>query len=84
MRSTSARGYGAAHRRLRERWAKRVERGGVQCTRCWLPIVPGTPWDLGHDDYDRSRYTGPEHARCNRGAPRRGRRKARRFVNGRW
>jgi len=23
-------------------------------------------WDLGHDDYDRSRYTGPEHRKCNR------------------
>ena len=25
-------------------------------------------WDLGHDDYDRSIYRGPEHARCNRSA----------------
>ena len=30
------------------------------------PIVPGTPWDLGHADGDRSRWTGPEHRRCNR------------------
>jgi hypothetical protein len=29
-------------------------------------ILPGQDWDLGHDDYDRSRYTGPEHRRCNR------------------
>ena len=31
-------------------------------------IVPGQPWDLGHDDIDRSRCTGPEHAACNRAA----------------
>ena len=22
-------------------------------------IAPGEPWDLGHDDFDRSRYVGP-------------------------
>jgi hypothetical protein len=31
----------------------------------------GCGWHLGHHDTDRSRYTGPEHACCNAGAPRR-------------
>jgi hypothetical protein len=38
----------------------------VDCARCGERIEPGEPWDLGHDDVDRSRYTGPEHRRCNR------------------
>lgn len=29
-------------------------------------IRPGEPWDLGHVDGDRSRWSGPEHRRCNR------------------
>jgi hypothetical protein len=29
-------------------------------------ILPGMPWGLGHDDYNRSIYRGPEHQRCNR------------------
>jgi hypothetical protein len=31
-----------------------------------LGIDPGEPWDLGHDDFDRTKYTGPEHRSCNR------------------
>lgn len=81
--STVARGYGARHVSLRKRWAKRVNAGGVQCARCGLLIVPGSEWDLGHDDHDRSRYVGPEHAACNRGARRR-RARPRRFKSGRW
>lgn len=65
--SAAARGYGTQHRRLRERWRPAVEAGGVACTRCGGRILPGTEWDLGHLDGDRSRYAGPEHARqCNR------------------
>lgn len=77
-RSTIERGYGPEHRRERRRWAGQVALGNVACARCGRLIEPGTPWDLGHDDHDRTRYQGPEHARCNRlaGAKVGGRRRA--------
>lgn len=64
--SAARRGYGPAHQQLRKREARRVDAGGVLCARCGRPIIPGSDWDLGHDDRDRSRYTGPEHSACNR------------------
>lgn len=63
---TSSRGYGSHHQRLRKALKAKVAAGLVACARCGQTIRPGEPWDLGHDDYDRRRYTGPEHARCNR------------------
>lgn len=67
--STTEKGYGAEHQRRRARWAPKVAAGGVVCWRCGDLIVPGEPWDLGHDDGDRRRYRGPEHSnRCNRSA----------------
>jgi hypothetical protein len=66
--STSERGYGAAHQRLRAQWAPRVEAGEVDCWRCEKPIEPGSPWHLGHDDVDRSITRGPEHDACNLGS----------------
>jgi hypothetical protein len=74
--SPSARGYDPRHRSLRKQWAPKVAAGTVRCARgaaCKFAvdgvaafIKPGDPWDLGHDDKDRSRYSGPEHAACNR------------------
>lgn len=68
---TVARGYGAAHRRLRRWWAPRVATGRVRCAWCGELIGGREPWDLGHDDVDRSRWTGPEHVACNRNTWRR-------------
>jgi hypothetical protein len=38
----------------------------VRCARCGKLIKPGDKWDLGHDDWDKTRYSGPEHLACNR------------------
>jgi len=64
--STTARGYGWAHQKLRNRWVPYVARGEVDCARCGQTIWPGEAWDLGHVDGDKSRYAGPEHRSCNR------------------
>ena len=63
---TVRRGYGRAHRELRARLAPIVARGRTVCWRCGFVIAKGEPWDLGHDDHDRSIYRGPEHRDCNR------------------
>jgi hypothetical protein len=62
---TTARGYGARHRRLRRALAPIVAAGLATCARCGRPILAGEPWDLGHDDVDRGRYRGSEHRACN-------------------
>ena len=43
-----------------------VATGTVHCARCQKLIRGDERWDLGHVDGDPTRYTGPEHARCNR------------------
>jgi hypothetical protein len=70
-RTQTERGYGWEHQKLRKQWTRLVEQGGVNCARCHKPIPPGSRWELGHDDFDRSLYNGPEHFECNRNAPRR-------------
>lgn len=72
---TTARGYGWRHRRLRAYIAEQVNAGLATCWRCSKPIRAGEPWDLGHDDTDRSIYRGPEHQACNRAAAARKRNK---------
>ena len=67
MSSTTARGYGAPHQRLRRAIAVQVDAGQALCTRCGQLIEPGSAWDLDHTD-DRSGYLGPAHAAHNRGA----------------
>jgi len=66
-RSTTSRGYGAAHQRERARLEPIVRAGGVKCFRCNEDIAADGPWDLGHND-DRTAWTGPEHVKCNRAA----------------
>jgi hypothetical protein len=67
--SRQARGYNSGHDQLRTNWAPQVAKGTVTCWRCGQRIQPGEPWDLGHDDHDRTITRGPEHAaRCNRSA----------------
>lgn len=69
--TTAQRGYGGRHQTMRKRHEATVRAGNATCWRCGQPIKADEPWDLGHDDTDRSKYRGPEHTKCNRGAPRR-------------
>jgi hypothetical protein len=63
------RGYDHAHRSLRKAFLAEHQAGTLICWRCREPIPPTEPFDLGHDDTDRTIYRGPEHAnRCNRAA----------------
>lgn len=74
--TTTQRGYDAQHQTERAQWKPYVDEGGIACRRCGQPIKPGTSWDLGHPDAECPAPKAPEHARCNRGAP--GRRRRRR------
>ena len=58
--------YGGPHQAIRRALAPYVP--GSRCWRCGLPILPGQPWDLGHDDDNPALYRGPEHAKCSRAA----------------
>jgi hypothetical protein len=67
-KNTTAAGYGNAHQKRRKRVAALVASGMAVCWRCGRRIPPGSLWDLGHDDWDRRIYRGPEHRYCNRSA----------------
>jgi hypothetical protein len=78
---TIANGYGKEHKALRAEFALRMASGELfRCWRCTRLINPAAPWDLGHDDTDRSIYRGPEHVGCNRSP--RARRQSRRGTTG--
>jgi hypothetical protein len=78
--TSSMRGYGYHHQLKRQRLKPLVASGTVRCARgpeCIYAelvngqlvgglIKRGQPWDLGHVDGDRRRYSGPEHRECNR------------------
>jgi hypothetical protein len=75
---TSVRGYGSRHQAIRRALAPVVAAGLARCVRCGERIEPGTPWDVGHDDIDRSITRGAEHRSCNRAT------RSVRVVSRRW
>ena len=63
--TSTQRGYGYAHHQKRAALAAAQAAGETfTCWRCGQPITG--PFDLGHDDTDRTIYRGPEHPACNR------------------
>ena len=60
---TAARGYGAAHQALRAKLLPLAY--GTDCYRCGQVMLPSQELHLGHDDHDRTKYRGIEHAQCN-------------------
>lgn len=65
--STTERGYGAAHQKVRKVWRQRIDAGECPpCGYCGRPILPGQFWDLGHPNDDRSQIPVPWHRSENR------------------
>lgn len=64
--SREQRGYDHAHRMFRKAFIPEHQAGTLICWRCREVIPPDEPFDLGHDDNDRTIYRGAEHQRCNR------------------
>lgn len=82
---TISNGYGKEHKRLRAEYAQRMADGETfRCWRCTRWVDPDRPWDLGHDDWDRSVYRGPEHVACNRATKRRRNRRGAIVTPRRW
>ena len=70
MPTTTERGYGNEHKKLRAKVKLEVDAGKAYCWRCGEKISPNEGFDLGHDDNDRTKYMGPEHIRHNRATQR--------------
>jgi hypothetical protein len=67
------RGYDAEYDAVRRDWERRIAAGElVLCWRCLeehgteTVLTTATPWDLGHDDHDRTIIRGPECRGPNR------------------
>lgn len=56
--------YGPEYEAAKRRWAPVMATVGAPCARCLTPILPGAPWDLGHQ---RGGGYLPEHPSGNRG-----------------
>lgn len=62
MPSSTQRGYGTVHRRLREQLVRTMD--GTPCARCGIPLRTGDDVHLDHRE-DRSGWIGLSHALCN-------------------
>ena len=63
--STSSRGYGNGHRRIRKTLLPFAY--GTPCVKCGEPMLLGQDLDLDHND-KRTEYIGFAHSSCNRKA----------------
>jgi len=63
--TSTQRGYGTHHTKLRNHIKPLVDTGQINCWRCGKRILPGQKLHLGHNDKDRRKYNGPEHQACN-------------------
>jgi hypothetical protein len=78
LASTSGRGYGTEHQRLRAQLLASYQPGITMCWRCQQPISdPPSRIHLGHDDNDRRVWRGLEHLICNITAANRNRKRKR-------
>lgn len=60
--STTARGYGTEHQKLRAKLLPLAY--GTPCSRCGQPMLQGQTLHFDHTD-DRTNYLGFSHAACN-------------------
>jgi hypothetical protein len=79
--------YGLTHKKRRKELERLVSAGAARCTRCGLPIAPGSAWHLDHAD--DGGYAGAAHAYCNTTAGNRARGRTRPpfhvdYQNPRW
>lgn len=72
--------YCTHHQALRAQLQGVVDAGVATCWRCHDPVLPAQPWDLGHDDDDRTIYRGIECIPCNRSTATRRKERTNRWV----